>query len=77
MFAECCVMSWCVRCERLRRGGTAAEGGRRKAEGGRAGAKRKTTTPHSDVGNIKNVLTHKRLTLSEIFGSQDFEHGQS
>ena len=26
-------MSWCVRCERLRRGGAAAEGGRRKAEG--------------------------------------------
>ena len=28
--AKCCAMSWCVRCERLRRGGAAAEGGRRK-----------------------------------------------
>ena len=40
-------------CERLRRGGTEAEGA--------AGAERKTRTPHSDVGN-KNLgqfgLTH-------------------
>ena len=39
-----------VRCERLRRGGAAAEG---RAEAA-AGAKRKTRTPHSDVG--KNRL---------------------